>query len=202
MPQDIITTVYTYDELSDDAKGKARDWMRDTNSELGFTSERIKDNCEQLLTMFGYPTDDVSFSLGYCQGDGVAFYGAVDVEALAKREVTEHYHDITGEVDHVKETASAIMQYDGECPTIKIYNISSHYHHWNTMRIEFVDDCDVDFIQQERIKKLVGLLEEEIKEVSQQAEKEGYSIIEDDEGLVEDILSNEYTFTESGERFG
>lgn len=198
----IETKVYEYDELSDEAKEKARDWMRQTNSELGFAAEQIKENCEQVLTMFGYPTDDLGFSLGYCQGDGVAFYGSVDIEALANREVSEHYHDITGEVDHVKETAAAIMQYDGESPNIRIYNVSSHYHHWNTMKIDFVDDCDVDFIQQERIKKLAALLAEEIKAVSHQLEKEGYGIIEDEDGLIEDIRANEYTFTENGERFG
>lgn len=41
------------------------------------------------LVLQGYPTDDLRFSLGYCQGDGASFTGKLDVKRLAARLVPE-----------------------------------------------------------------------------------------------------------------
>lgn len=37
------------------------------------------------LDKLGYPSDDVHFSLGYCQGDGASFTGTLDIEKLGPR---------------------------------------------------------------------------------------------------------------------
>ena len=37
------------------------------------------------LEKLGYPTDDIGYSLNYCQDDGMAFYGDVDVDKIVKR---------------------------------------------------------------------------------------------------------------------
>ena len=41
------------------------------------------------LEKLGYPSDDVRFSLGYCQGDGASFTGTLDIEKLGPRLVPE-----------------------------------------------------------------------------------------------------------------
>ncbi len=52
-------------------------------------SEMIKDYIQHRLVELGYPDDlTIEFSLGYCQGDGVAFYGKIGddaAESLMKR---------------------------------------------------------------------------------------------------------------------
>lgn len=40
---------------------------------------------KHVLEKLGYPSDDINWSLGYCQGDGVSFTGLLDVKVLAKR---------------------------------------------------------------------------------------------------------------------
>lgn len=48
----------------------------------------IKQHFQNELVKCGYPDDlTIEYSLGYCQGDGVAFYGDLsvdDVKALMK----------------------------------------------------------------------------------------------------------------------
>ncbi len=41
------------------------------------------------LDKLGYPSDDVRYSLGYCQGDGASFTGTLDIEKLGPRLVPE-----------------------------------------------------------------------------------------------------------------
>ena len=45
-------------------------------------SELLNKHFAAELAALGYPTEDVRYSLGYCQGDGVAFYGRVSGEGL------------------------------------------------------------------------------------------------------------------------
>ena len=49
----------------------------------------IKQHFQNELVKHGYPVDlTIEYSLGYCQGDGMAFYGSLgvdDVQALMKR---------------------------------------------------------------------------------------------------------------------
>lgn len=69
--QVIETKVYTFDELSDDAKEKARDWWREGN-DYPFLSADMRERAGELLKGAGIEatTYRVYYSLGYCQGDG------------------------------------------------------------------------------------------------------------------------------------
>lgn len=67
----IETTVYSYDELSDDAKEEAREWYREGN-DYAFLSEAMREYAGELLKENKIKSDDfkVYYSLSYCQGDG------------------------------------------------------------------------------------------------------------------------------------
>ena len=73
MRQETIN-ICTFNELSDEAKEKAREWYRDGDSEM--TSDQFEYRLEEL----GLPNKDIRWSLSCCQGDGVAFYGELDIE--------------------------------------------------------------------------------------------------------------------------
>jgi hypothetical protein len=64
--------IYTFDELDEKAKEKARDWYRQNYSDYPFLSEDMEEEAKQLLEDAGIITDDfkVYYSLSYCQGDG------------------------------------------------------------------------------------------------------------------------------------
>ncbi len=53
MPRIKETTVFSYDELNDKAKERARDWMRDGNSEDNFWSEYVIDDACKVAEILG-----------------------------------------------------------------------------------------------------------------------------------------------------
>lgn len=89
MPKTITTTVYTYDELTDErAKERARAWLRNLVSGDTDWSDSVTDDFKEALSALGFditdrrerykPTrvyDTLEWSLGYSQGDGAAFSG-------------------------------------------------------------------------------------------------------------------------------
>ena len=67
----IETKVYTFDELSDEAKETARAWYREGN-DYPFLSDYMQEEAGELLKKAKIKTDDfkVYYSLSYSQGDG------------------------------------------------------------------------------------------------------------------------------------
>ena len=70
--------VYTFDELSDEQKEKARDWFRDGN-EYHFLGEAMDEHLQDLLLENKLKCDEpkIMYSLSYSQGDGAMFEGTV-----------------------------------------------------------------------------------------------------------------------------
>jgi len=66
-----VYNVYTLDELSDEAKDKARDWYRMGN-QFDFMGEEMQYLADELLKENKIKCDDASvyYSLANCQGDG------------------------------------------------------------------------------------------------------------------------------------
>lgn len=83
-------TVYTFDELSDDAKEKAIEtWVQ--NDDLPFLSDDIHEHLGTLLAEYKFKCDNahVFYDLGYSQGDGAMFTG--DVSYKGYTFTVEHY---------------------------------------------------------------------------------------------------------------
>lgn len=77
---DIVTNVYEFIELSDDAKQRVRDWYLQTYHTPDVFTDMI---VEDLRNIFGQDVNlNVEYSLGYCQGDGVNVYGKINWETL------------------------------------------------------------------------------------------------------------------------
>lgn len=178
---------YTYEELSDKAKEKARDgWRHSLQGGDPFLSDVITDDFKMRLEEVGLPTD-VSWSLGYCQGDGVAFSGYVDLEKYTR------IHELRGwgPVEDFFE--------------IKIYQVG-RYTHWNSMSYEVNyigdDDAPEAFWVLFHEEKLLDHIKERVKEISRELEAAGYAEIEyrnSDEFIAEEIIGNEWWFSEDGE---
>ena len=79
----IETEAYQFDELSDTAKEKARDWWKEGN-DYPFLSEEMEETAIDLLLK--YKIKDASdlkvyYSLSYCQGDGAMVEFVADWKA-------------------------------------------------------------------------------------------------------------------------
>lgn len=99
-----VRSVYKFDQLSDEAKEKAREWYREGYDDPMMQSHMINLTGEALeaagfkVNQYGGADLDVRYSLSYCQGDGFSFLG--DIERDGKRyKVTQnsnhYYHEMT-----------------------------------------------------------------------------------------------------------
>ncbi len=189
--------IYQYDELTVSAKENARKWFEESlNEEFSHETECITQDLTSALEEKGYEGLEVQWSLNYCQGDGVAFYGTLfttDLVKLAERLLSDK------EYKRLKAIAK------GEDFSIEINRCNYHYNHWNTMET-YLNDEHVfgDYPKVwELLQKLEHAISNDIKEVSKELERKGYEQIEyyfSKEYAEDEIRANDYEFDVNGGR--
>lgn len=183
--------VYEFGELDDKAKEKVRLWL----GEGGFVTEELIDYFATELQIRGLAGLDTHFSLGNCQGDGVAFEGSVTItpdSVLAAR---------TGEPDpEFPKFPEGVVEI-----RVTLTSRDNHYTHWNSFSVDvlcetidaegFSDEIDPPADFEEAVTDY-------FRNLSRTFEKDGYEIIEyrdSDEALAEDCEANDYRFNRYGE---
>ena len=139
MSRTITKEVYTYNELSNDAKETAKQWY------LGFAHE-ANDFTEYLIedlhNLFGDNNLDVEYSLGYSQGDGLNIYGTINAEQI----LGFMNSDVAGEFS--KQYANAltdddraiILEYCKDYHTVTIPKNQSLYSYCVADSIDIADE--------------------------------------------------------------
>lgn len=189
-----------FDELNDKARefavseeqtsGERFDW-----DDAQFLTEDFKHE----LTERGFCDVEVYWSLGYCQGDGVAFYGRVWASDLKEK-------------DERAKVLIDRLERAGDDISIEITGANGHYHHWNSMTVEVEFDSELETDElPSRLKivrpiwreELEEYLSEKIKEISRELEKSGYAEIEyqtSEETIRGDLLEREHLYEKDGSR--
>ena len=184
--RDIKTTLYKFEELSEEAKATAcRDYREDG---VHIDAEIINEIFKEKLESLGLPNDNVNWSLSYCQGDGVAFYGQVDLEKYLQKEYLQEFKDLPIEEMQVEISRCC----------------SHHYHHQNSMMVELFFESEETQATVKLANKLEDQIKAQVKAISQDFEKLGYKIIEEqssDEYIGETLLADCYEFYEDGALF-
>lgn len=171
----IETTVYTIDELSKDAKEKARNWWKD-NDELPFLSNAMHDHLLDLVKDSAITIDAdslrVYYSLSYCQGDGAMF-------------------EATGNFSHGGVSYCFKVKHQG------------HYYHEKSYSVELWDE-NSDASDTNDNDELHTAFSSFYEGVCSALAKYGYEYIEserDDENVDRNLRESEYTFTIDGKYF-
>lgn len=197
MPQLISTTVYLYDELpTDKAKGKAREWFLTDYPEqdwADFLLERWK--CETLPAL-GFDNAEIQYSGFWSQGDGASFTCSVDFLK---------YCDAFGA--SLRPMVRRLIEKGSVQMWAKIARISHRYSHENTVCGDWEVDNNTD--SHPLLYDYVGNVCANIiydaratmRKLYRELEKE-YDYQTSEEQVVDAIRANEYTFTETGKRFG
>ena len=203
--------VYTYDELDDRGKEKAREWF----SALVFNDscdwEFVYEYAERMASIIGITIDDrpyktiggatrhkpcIWFSGFSSQGDGACFEGSYRYKKGAVKAIKAECND-----EELIRIATApqtgqrrnFYRLDATCkPT-------GHYSHSGCMSVD-VEDSENQY-------RDLGDAEEEIRQLMRDFADWIYERLSDeydyqtsDEAVEESILSNEYEFYQSGER--
>lgn len=200
--------VYKYEELSDNAKEKAKQWYLEGREPFMFTED-----CEQdLENLFGKNDLKVQYSLSYCQGDGFNIYGKIDTESIFKcleehngGTQLEQFEDVLTEKE--KKT---ILHYAEECGEIEL-PINNRYCYCIARYIDIADEWEYILenysgysnINKEVLEKFEALVKGIFEELCSSYEKWGYDYFYEisEEDLKEMCEANGYEFLEDGTVF-
>lgn len=194
----IQTPVYTFDELSDRAKEKARDWWREGALNYEWW-EFVYADAKNVAELFGLDIEHIWFSGFASQGDGACFEGGYRYKKGALAAVKAYAPQDTDLHDIVKALQDAQRKAFYKLGANTAHR-GRYYHSW----CMDVDVCNLD----DRWRD-IGTLEDDVRDalrdfadwIYKQLETE-YEYQMSDEQVDETIRANEYTFTEDGKRFG
>lgn len=201
------TKIYKFEELNEEAQKYAIKKQMETHYQDDYLNEMITDCIKyKAVTDYCLPIDElkIEFSLSYCQGDGVAFYGKLDSQTMINIIRNSKDDDnCTLEESHI----SLLDKFGDISLDISRNSLGYHYSHYNTMNVFLCyDDMEFsDYELLENLKKFTNEIEsffqELIKRISKEMEQIGYDTIEDycsEESCKDAIISNEYEFLACG----
>lgn len=200
--------VFSVNDLTGKAKETAIEAGREYHNQTFDSAEMTEQLKEHAEYNHGVKVDTCQWSLSYCQGDGVAFYGSLDLEVLAAK-----HPNIAKIVKKAKDKDNTF--------SVKIEGKNSRYHHWNSMTVEVEGDnghryseyyrgrsertlAKLDTEMEAAATELHTLIADVLRAASRDTEAWGYKVIEvdnEDEQIIELLEANEWEFDENGRVF-
>jgi hypothetical protein len=183
-----------FSALQGAARQHALEWGRSALNDCFDSDEMTRDLQGYAKETHGLSADKCFWSLRHCQGDGVAFYGTIDIAALA---------------DKHEDLQAVLTAFSMACPhvtlCVSVKGEHGHYHHWNSME-PVVDVYDYSKKEEDAAEAtavwIQDYLADLLKEISRDVERYGYSLIDDqnsDEYIADFLEANEYRFTRAGD---
>ena len=189
--------VYSFEELSESAKEKAREWYRNGNLDYEWW-DFVYEDAKTIGALMGIDIDKIYFSGFWSQGDGACFEG--------------YYQYKKGSVKAVKEYAPQdkelhqIAQGLVDLQRCYLYSLTAsvshrgHYYHENCTSFDVYDkrrdDGIVGEVPEESLKEF---LRDFMRWIYKRLENE-WEWLNSDEAVDENIIANEYEFDEEGRR--
>lgn len=203
-------TIYTFDELSEKAKARAREWLLDDPLRAEVFEDTVNDDLQNL-----FPSSDlrVSFSLGYCQGDGLNTCGQLDFSDMFT--AAQRAPRVSGALDSFTEkeksrlafylpyvakyTLESDRSYCYSCKFLDLRYAEYTAHDWiEALQADYIRDIDSDLI-----RRFVRASFEWLDAYDREQEKAGYEeLYPDDDALSEECVLNGFEFFENGEFAG
>lgn len=217
------TTVYTYNELSDKAKERARNWYREGNLDYDWWDCLYEDFGERaqelgidlgqkpVLMMNGKTRYDpeIYFSGFYHQGSGSSFSGTWRADAMNINKLKADC-PTDKELHRIADSLAECAREDGEATA----TISAKRDHWIEVIVEdghtlmeqweALDPASAEYTQiaqgcQDREDAITEALRDFNHWMYRCLEQE-YDWLNSDEQVEDAIMANAYEFTEDGQR--
>lgn len=184
------TSVYKFNELSEEAKQVAKSWWLESRE-----AEFFSNDCYMFLKEdFEITELTIDYSLGYSQGDGLCMYGKLST-------YNDNFFDIITEglTERQKEL------FKEEIQSINFVKFNYYYSHSKTIHIELEYDSEesitdeVNTIMQIVFQNVCSWYSKKCDEL----EKQGYAYFYEisDEDMNECCEANDYEFTEEGKLY-
>lgn len=194
--------VYTYDELSDEAKEKVKDELLRVRQE--YESDVFSDSCGTMLKEL-FPNSDlkIEYSLSYSQGDGFNTYGSLDVNDLINVDLSAYpFKDSKYITPLSDKTAIKSACEKAEISDIEVPE-NGRYGYSMADRIELVPSYEVELSDEDvaLLNELEKFAQDVMGVFNSQCETDGYDWFYEatDEEVKDWADANDYEFTEDGE---
>jgi hypothetical protein len=194
----IKTKVFEFNELNEAAKKKAREWMRGSICDDSIWYQGVQDDAKSIGQIFGISNMRILFT-GFCsQGDSACFEGSwfashvklvKDLKACVPEDNEPKLFDILREFQRIAKLfpeASFVVKHAG------------YYSHENCTRFTISFGASHDNKVED---ELIHTAKEFMSWIYDSLKKE-YDYQNSDTQIDETIGANNYTFTETGKRFG
>lgn len=200
----IETTLYTFDELNEQAKCRARDWYRGDDGGLDYDWwDYTYEDFRTIAAILGFSVDanGIQFSGFWSQGDGASFSGRYQYAPGWKAKMESHC-PTEKEIFAIGERLQAIQRKNFYGITADI-TTSGRYCHPGSMEI----DCRVsrdggyseEYADSETAKDILDCARDLAYWLYARLESE-HDHLTSDESVDETIRANEYEFDEHGNR--
>jgi hypothetical protein len=218
-----VYNVYTFEELSKEAKAKVKDELSEVITSDRF--EWLKSDLEESLKACYDIDGDISYSLTSSQGDGLYFESdnlmTAKFYALMVKLVEDGYHEGSYTVEYKATIKDVIKVFYDHCSNLQVYAKHDRGNHYcyaskRDVKIEvldedaFIDLKDIEAVTLWTTGKAFNIALEVFEKVVTRAyltickdfEKIGYEVYDvSDEDVKELIDSNDYEFNEDGSIF-
>lgn len=181
--------VYAFNELDPKIQAKLVASEQESLHRF-FDSAMLSEWFEDQLAEAGYTACKVQWSLGYSQGDGVAWYGhvsTVGIVILAARLMPGK--PFPGDIDDLD---------------VEITDRNNHYHHWNSMAVDVnAGHGDATIAETAWIEAFERAIRNDVKVHSRELERCGYADIEyqtSEEAARTSLSENGDRYTANGNR--
>lgn len=194
----VVRQLYTFNELDDDGKEKAREWWRRDGLDYEWHYDVISD-IKQIGSMLGIDIDDVYFSGFSSQGDGACFTGHYAYNPGALPAVMREYPSDT-ELHQVARDLQTIQRAWFYQLTAAVRHQGHGFHEYCTL-IDVRTDDDVTGYDRDITPAEDGIAEalRDFMRWSYRRLEREYDWLMSDEQVDESMICNEYEFTEDGE---
>jgi hypothetical protein len=187
-------TAYNFNELSEDAKWKAKREFLDFDRQPEWFSEDV---VLDLNETYGLKNLKTYFSLSNCQGDGLCLYGKIYFSELAN----DKFKKIAFAGLHhtqIKSISESFMLTEIE------FDHNDRYYYAGSTRISDNADYNATDKQQAIIDKIVENVKKWYFQFCKQWEQYGYDYFYEisDEDMEEVCKTNDYMFFEDGKMVG
>lgn len=194
--------VYKYNELSEKAKEKAKEWY--LNAQDPYTFKAIIE--EDLKYLFPNSSLSCQFSLSYCQGDGFNIYGDLNLSDIFDVLETSKASELKN-LDHFTEKEKRTLEFYNNYYMIKLPENCLSYSYCIVDCIDLFNDMideleynDIRNINKNIIKRLENVIIKIFNTLCDKYESEGYKYFYEisDLDMIEYCEINNYLFYENG----
>lgn len=204
----ITKTIYTFDELSDEAKEKAINSFREDPIDFEFEADAVIEYWKDRLQEIGFEDAEIAYSGFYHQGEGASFTSDINVPKVISSMI--YCNEINPERALLYDKLLKLDEIKAIELIFMVYHTSHHYSHEMTVAVDsdsefYLNECPMAYVYfYDKFEELRDDIQEYMRSICQSIFfdlRNSYEYIQSEEHISENIRINEYEFYADGTQY-